>query len=175
MVMGIIILLSSAVIWLLAEGVVAWLAAGVFLFVVAVVVNGYFDSSSNKSVAAAKKLPGNGRYSWEVVGESHYQDNLERLAGPKTSDGVEHYCTALIRHEPGNEHDENACEVQIESMTVGYLPRANAAKLVKLVGKSGFTFAAQAVIRGGWRRADDDEGHYGVSLDVAAGKLKNSV
>tara|TARA_R100001230_G_scaffold25585_1_gene21278 strand:- start:3871 stop:4398 length:528 start_codon:yes stop_codon:yes gene_type:complete len=175
MVMAIFILLSSAVIWLLAEGVVAWLAAGVFLFVVAAVVNGYFAAGADRSVGTAKKLPGNGRYSWEVVGESHYQDNLERLAGPKTYDGVEHYCTALIRHEPANEHDENACEVRIESMTVGYLPRANAAKLVNLVGKSGFAFTAQAVIRGGWRRDDDDEGHYGVSLDVAAGKLKDSV
>lgn len=174
MAMAIFILLSSAVIWFLTEGVVAWLAAGVFLFFVAVLANAYFSSASGSSVASCKELPGNGRYSWEVVGESNYQDNLERVAGPKTYDGVERYCTALIRHEPDNKHDENACAVQIESMTVGYLPRANAAKLVKLVGSSGFTFTAQAVIRGGWLR-EGDEGHFGVSLDVAAGKLKDSI
>lgn len=178
MFLALLILVSSAIIWFLLDGVGAWVAGGVFVFMAAAVVNGYFQARTPALHEARRKLIGNGRYGWEVVGESNYQDALEQIAGPKTEDGAEHYCDAVIFHQVDNEHDENACAVLIDSKTVGYLPRANAQKLVNLAAAagrgSGFAYTAQAVIRGGWAR-DSDAGLFGVSLDVAASKLKDCV
>ncbi|WP_186766277.1 hypothetical protein [Falsiphaeobacter marinintestinus] len=45
---------------------------------------------------------------FEIVGESHYQTALERLAGGKKPDGVEVDTGALLIPEPENPYDENA-------------------------------------------------------------------
>ena len=39
-------------------------------------------------------LAGDETYSQEIVGESHYQDALEKIVGGRTEDSAEHYCDA---------------------------------------------------------------------------------
>lgn len=117
----------------------------------------------------APRLSGPGTYSFEIVGESYYQDALSRLCGGKTEEGAEHYTTATLRLENENPYDDKAVAVEIEGLKVGHLSRHDARKYRKAIKRFGSgheTFVCDAVIAGGWRRSDDDEGHFGVRLDI---------
>lgn len=59
----------------------------------------------------APRFSGPGDFKIEVVGESYYQDALERIAGRKTADSVEHPCIARLEPEPFNRHDKNAVAI----------------------------------------------------------------
>ena len=59
-------------------------------------------------------------YDLAVVGESHYQDALRRIAGPGA---VRHYCGAMLIPEPKNPHDNMAVAVMAVGRRVGYLSR----------------------------------------------------
>ena len=61
---------------------------------------------------------GEGAYQDEVVGESHYQPALKKIAGGERRKRV----TAHLVLEPDNPHDANAVRVDIGGETVGYLP-----------------------------------------------------
>lgn len=170
---AVMIVVCSVLIWWMTEGLVAWIAGGAALFFGAAALNGLISSPDSGTRASANAatvhhLPGNGSYDFEVVGESNYQAALDQIAGPKSEQGAHHLCTALIRHEPDNRHDSNACAVWINNMLVGYLPRRAAARMVKArLGKGdqpGFCCSANALITGGWHR-EGSEGSYGVSLD----------
>jgi hypothetical protein len=120
------------------------------------------------SNAKLANLRGNGQYSFAVVGESHYQAELEELVGGRTEESAEHYCQAELIPEPDNPFDRNAVYVSIAGEKVGYLPRQtvvryNEARLARAV-EIGW---CAAVIVGGWERGEDDRGHFGVKLDVA--------
>ena len=58
-----------------------------------------------------------------MVGESHYQDALRRIAGPGA---VRHYCGAMLIPEPKNPHDNMAVAVMAVGRRVGYLSREDA-------------------------------------------------
>ena len=75
------------------------------------------------------RLDGDGDYLCDVVGESHYQAALNRIAGGKTEDGHQIECTAILVPEPTNSHDRNAVKVMIAGAQVGYLSRTHAAAL----------------------------------------------
>ena len=109
--------------------------------------------------------PGPGEFNVEVVGESHYQKALRRIAGPQTEDGVRMYCRAELYLEPDNPHDPNAVCVKIERSTVGYLPRTVAPAVRQALApvgiSNGMTVEVDAVISGG--RYDQN---YGVWLDI---------
>ena len=45
-------------------------------------------------------LRGSGQYGFAVVGEASYQDELEELAGGRTEESAEHYCSAELIPEP---------------------------------------------------------------------------
>lgn len=117
-------------------------------------------------------IQGSGDYGCEVVGESRYQDALERIVGERTEDGAEHECIAQIVPEPKNRHDRNAMRIDIDGATVGYLSRGDAVILRKLLRDQGVRGAvsAGAMIVGGWRRGTGrgrrDLGSFGVRLDV---------
>jgi hypothetical protein len=119
------------------------------------------------------KVEGEGTFEFDIVGESHYQDALEAIAGPKCPDGVEYECEATLSPEPSNPHDPNAVRVEIEECKVGYLPR-EAAKMwrdmMTRVGLPGQSMVLDALIIGGWRRELRDgtitEGSFGVKLDI---------
>ncbi|MGP3725908.1 HIRAN domain-containing protein [Cereibacter sphaeroides] len=118
------------------------------------------------------RLDGEGEYEFEIVGERFYQDALAAIAGPKTEDGVEHYCEAVLEHEPRNPYDPNAVAVLIAKRKVGHLPKEFAPRFLDLLerrGHAGSRVAVAAVVTGGWRRnrrGAVDEGFYGVKLDM---------
>ncbi len=113
-------------------------------------------------------LQGNREFALPVVGESHYQDALESICGPRTRESVEQEHTATLILEDENQFDRNAVRVEIQGKQVGYLSR-EVAKLyrqqIKAGGKPRARGECQAVIKGGWDR-DGKKGSYGVWLDI---------
>jgi hypothetical protein len=105
---------------------------------------------------------------YEIVGESHYQDVLDKIAGPKTAEGVNHKCEVLLICENGNKYDKNAVRVEIGGETVGYLCRDDAKSFREMLVENDVgrpRVRARATVNGGWRR-EDGEGAYGVVLDL---------
>jgi hypothetical protein len=88
-----------------------------------------------------------------VVGESHYQDALASVAGPKQRGGVQLDTQALLIREPDNPHDANAVAVHLNGAgKVGYLSRTEAVRygpLLSRLAKSGCAAACEAVVLGG--------------------------
>lgn len=109
-----------------------------------------------------------GRDTLEVVGESHYQDRLWRLAGGFCIDRVRCPVTALLVPEPDNQHDSNAVKVVIDGSLVGYLSREDAAEylpgLKSLIARHGCSIGLRGHIVGGGERPDG-LGMLGVFLD----------
>lgn len=108
------------------------------------------------------QLPSSGYCNFDIVGESHYQNNLQGVAGKKKRYGVRVTATAHVILENDNKHDPNAVRVDINGLTVGHLSRADAQQYRATVGKSG---QCAALIVGGWRTNQYDEGDFGVKLD----------
>lgn len=106
----------------------------------------------------------------EVVGESFYQDNLRRIGGRSTEDGVTSvdHIAALVP-DPKNKYDENAIAIGINGLKVGHLSRADAIAFQPLVrwAKSRDHFiAGHARLTGGWDRGGGDRGTIGVILHI---------
>jgi hypothetical protein len=104
-----------------------------------------------------------------VVGESHYQAELERICGGRDEHGAHHECVALLVPEDTNEFDPNAVRVDIDGLTVGYFSRPAAKRyrpIADQLRSEGKVGAAAAIIVGGWDRGGDDRGHFGVQLDM---------
>ena len=103
----------------------------------------------------------NASYSYNIVGEQSYQNNLKKIAGPKEEESKFFECYAKVSSEPYNQYDKNAVKVEINGLTVGYLSRAEAQRLSgKRINKT-----VPAVINGGWSDGDST-GHYGVKLAI---------
>lgn len=137
----------------------------VFLyFIVRPVFRGYIEGRSNSSNTDAS-IAGSGIFEAEVVGESHYQGNLLALCGSRAPDGVQKYFVAELVPEDANPHDSQAVRVDINSKTVGYLPRA-AARTWRARNDSRHSVRCNAVVRGGWDRGANDQGSFGVWLDL---------
>ena len=105
-----------------------------------------------------------------VVGESHYQPALMKVAGGKTDDGAANpdQKAALIP-EPNNPYDKNAVAIGIDGLLVGYLARADAiayAPVVRFAASHGRVITARARITGGWDRGHGDTGSFGVVLNL---------
>lgn len=114
-------------------------------------------------------LPGPGEYLIQVVGESSYQDALERICGGRTEDGANEFIDAFLILEDTNPNDRNAVRVDISGMTVGYLTRDFAIQYRHRLVEAGYprlVGSCRAHIRGGWQRGDRDRGHFGVWLDL---------
>jgi hypothetical protein len=116
------------------------------------------------------ELRGKGEFDLEVVGESHYQDNLEEICGPRKKDGEDLTIEATLILEDDNKYDRgNAVRVEIKGKQVGYLSKKIARAYRETMKEAGHPNAiaiCQANIRGGWLRANDDKGSYGVWLDI---------
>lgn len=114
-------------------------------------------------------LKGNQEFALEVVGESHYQEALEQICGPRTRNSVEQLHTALLILEDENPFDKNAVRVEIKEKTVGYLSRKVAIiyrQQLKAGGMPKANGECQAVIKGGWQKSNGEIGSYGVWLDI---------
>lgn len=114
-------------------------------------------------------LQGDGSFSLAIVGESKYAESLERICGRRTRKGVNLVTSASLVIEDGNPHDPMAVRVDIKGLTVGYLKRDKARLYRERLGRfcpSGAHAICYARIRGGWDRGANDQGDYGVQLDV---------
>jgi hypothetical protein len=104
-------------------------------------------------------------YNLEVVGEQQHQNALLRLVGGHSRSGHREEFEALLRAQPGNPHDPNAVAVFIREAQVGYLPADKAAafraKLPEVTEAKCW-----AVVVGGWRTNQHDEGSCGVYLNA---------
>lgn len=129
---------------------------------------------------------GNGRYDFDIVGESHYQDNLDLVAGPKGFDGCNFECVVALTYDDTNVHDPLAVAVIVwrendAHRRVGFLSRKDARIFRREVADLGHDpsqfLLCRAKIVGGWRYEElgededgqDDshsEGMYGVKLDL---------
>lgn len=100
-------------------------------------------------------------YTYDIVGEQAYQNNLKKIAGPKEEESKFFECYANVSSDPFNQYDKNAIKVEINGLTVGYISKVEAAKLAgRAINKT-----VPAVIDGGWLD-DDGEGSYGVKLAI---------
>lgn len=105
----------------------------------------------------------------DIVGESHYQENLEAICGGRTEEGEERDVEAVLILDDKNRFDPMAVRVEIQGKVVGHLDRQAAREyrewLVE-IGHPGVTAIWDAVIRGGWDRGQGDRGHYGVTVYI---------
>jgi hypothetical protein len=114
------------------------------------------------------QLAGPGLFTVDVVGEAHYQDQIESVVGKPTEDGSDKVVQAALVLEDSNVHDPMAVRVDIEGVTCGYLSRANARayrRAIEKLGHGPLIGQCQAVVVGGWKRGDD-RGKFGVKLDL---------
>jgi hypothetical protein len=138
---------------------------------------GFFDrmlGRAARSVATSSSPAGiaptvlGGNETLEVVGESHYQDHLWRLAGGLQAERVRCAVQAVLVPEPDNPDDSNAVCVLIDDGVVGYLSREDALAyrpgLVALMQRHGSSIALDGHIVGGGQR-QDGLGMLGVFLD----------
>ncbi|MDR7402375.1 MAG: hypothetical protein QN155_09125 [Armatimonadota bacterium] len=120
------------------------------------------------STAAEVTLPGNGTFPLAIVGESKYQHHLEAICGGRTEEGVDITKSARLVLEDTNPYDRNAVRIEIEGRVVGYLNRQDARAYREYLERIGAVRAigiCEARIRGGWKRGEHDQGHFGVWLD----------
>lgn len=104
-----------------------------------------------------------------IVGEAHdgRQEVLEELVGGKTPECCSIRVLAELRPEASNPYDRNAVAVFVEGRQVGYLSRGDAARMadsVQRLAGDGRPVTCAALVRGGWRRLNGDEGSFGVTL-----------
>jgi hypothetical protein len=128
------------------------------------------QAEGNRVQTPPLRLPGLGAFALETVGESHYQAALEQIAGARGPDGVDKMVDATLVYEDNNPYDPEAIRVDIAGVTIGHLSRAHARvyrRQMASAGHTGITAVCAANIRGGWYRSDDDQGSFGVRLDVA--------
>lgn len=114
-------------------------------------------------------LNGPGLFNVNVVGESHYQDELLSICGPKKNKGTNLVVDAVLILENTNIYDKNAVLVAINGLKVGYLSRENAIayrKKIASLNQPNSSFGCKAKIVGGWDDGKGDEGFFGVKLDL---------
>lgn len=105
----------------------------------------------------------------DVVGESHYQRAIERIAGKRTDESKRVAAVAILLREPGNPYDKNAVAVFIRGHQVGYLAREDASLFQPLLldlEARGEAAVCDALIVGGWDRGKRGQGYFGVQLDL---------
>lgn len=109
-------------------------------------------------------------FTFDVVGEAHYQEALDRIVGGKCEEGCDLEVTAQLVFDEGNEHDSNAVGILIDRMVVGYVPREKAAEIrseILRINPEQRPVTCNAKIVGGWDRGRGDSGHYGVKLSIS--------
>jgi hypothetical protein len=110
------------------------------------------------------RIRADGSYAIEVVGESHYLDNLRSIAGRGE---VRLECAALLVPDDDNRHDKNAVKVIIQGKQVGHLSRKLAREYRAKMAEQGMgdvVAEVPAIIVGGGK----DKPNLGVWLDLPA-------
>ena len=114
-------------------------------------------------------LKGNGNFEFPIVGESHYQHNLEAICGPRKEHGEALEIEACLILEDHNQYDSNAIRVDIAGRTVGHIKKEWAPQLraqLKVIDRpKPYKITCNAKIVGGWSNKKS-QGFYGVQLDL---------
>jgi hypothetical protein len=125
-----------------------------------------FGPGQRKRCAIVK---GNNAFTFPIVGESHYQSELEQIAiaHAHARRRGRFLIPALLVPEPNNFFDKYAVAVQINRRTVGYLTFEAGPMLLKALADGGFDCAAcAAAISGGEDLNDGTIAAFSVKLDV---------
>lgn len=125
--------------------------------------------SKNKEAERNINLNGGDTFSAQIVGESYYQQNLKKICGDYSKDGVDQVVMATLIHDDNNPYDNKSISVEISGCTVGHLSRSAARHFRKKMtdkGYEGLPVTCKANIRGGWKRGKNDVGLFGVVLDL---------
>lgn len=132
-----------------------------------------FGNDWSNSSLAPVRVAGDGAYSLETVGESHYQDTLSDICGGPCEEGHELECAAHLVPEPNNPYDRNAVAVLVNGRMVAHLSRDDAIEHLadlRKMGLAGREVICSAMINGGWLRPRrgraPDVGHFGIELDL---------
>jgi len=115
------------------------------------------------------EFPDASEYEFDIVGESHYQKNLEAICGGRDRECKEFRAAAEIRFEDDNPFDDKAVAVFIQDMKVGYFSRDEARSFRRWLKKHNCdakVLTCNALIVGGWDRGPDNQGMFGVRLDL---------
>ena len=123
-------------------------------------LNWIFGRTKSPTPRATKK-PNLDISQLDVVGESFYQKQLDKICGGKVKGGHNLEKIGHLYPEPENPYDKNAVAVYIAQHQVGHLKKEDAIKFNKAFGRA---IAVDLVIVGGWQDKNGDEGHYGVKL-----------
>ena len=146
-----------------------YFATAFFAIFVAIVALKIAVARQRKRIATTQRLK-TPAFAWErskkfavnVVGESHYQENIERAVESIFGKSVE--IEAILVPENTNPFDDKAIMVMILGETVGYLSRAEARKFrarLKRKNMEGQNTSCAASFIGGGR-----DKSYGVVLDL---------
>jgi hypothetical protein len=128
------------------------------------------SESQSYSLSADELLAGHPDFiEFDVVGESHYQAEIERLVGGRTWDSARMIGLAVLRAEPTNRYDRNAVRVEVAGVLVGHIKRTQAAELSPMILHLGGIVDAVAVITGGWDRGPQDQGLFGAKAWIHVG------
>jgi hypothetical protein len=126
-----------------------------------------FGKSEKKSDPIKLNCPG--KFSVNVVGESHYQEHIANICGGRTENSVSKLIEAQLVPEDTNQYDKNAVRVDISGKPVGYLSRNDASQFRRwlfLKGQKDVKATCMALISGGWSRPGGDVGNFGITLDL---------
>ncbi len=114
-----------------------------------------------------------GSFDFDIVGESHYQEALERFAGGRSETEAKVEILACILPE-NNPKDKNAVVVKINGETVGYLAKAHAKAwraALRQIRNCEDPVEVMALIVGGWHRTPKgkpvETGSFGLKLDMS--------
>jgi hypothetical protein len=109
-----------------------------------------------------------GNFDFEVVGESHYQENLRNLAGKHDEFGASTPYPAFLVPDDDNPYDNKAVAVFINSLKVGHLSREDARSFRRRLSSkklTGQVTSCDALVRGGGLK-DGKRLSFGVWLDM---------
>jgi len=99
-----------------------------------------------------------------IVGESHRQDTLAAISGPRRSEGKKMTVGVTLRCEPTNAYDAHAIRVEVMGQHVAYVARDQAALIADAMkARCRGVIEAPGLIVGGWKNAES-EGHYGIRV-----------
>lgn len=110
-----------------------------------------------------------GRFEFDVVGESAYQDALRRLAGQHGESTCREEVDAELVPEDGNEFDDLAVAVKVGGELVAYFSREDARSFRRRLAQKGLSdqkTKCRAMIVGGGVDKTGKAYHYGVRLDI---------
>src|SRR6185437_12901080 len=126
------------------------------------------DFSGRNTLLDYPYIKGDGLFTYHVFGASHYQQQLERIAGGRREAAVYFRVNAVLSSEPDNPYDANAIQIRINGEKVGYIRREDNVSLRASLNAVGITGDVQcrAEIAGGWNRGEGNVGDFGLKLDV---------